>query len=160
MPVDVGELYRRHGPMVVRRCRRLLRDEAGAVDVAHDVFVRVLQKAPHLEETAMASYLYTAATRACLNAIRARQRRPIDVDDEALSRIAALDDLAGETAARLLLARVFAHEPPSTRVMAVLHHVDGLTYDEVAAVVGLSASGVRRRLRVLAARAHGVEEAA
>jgi RNA polymerase sigma-70 factor (ECF subfamily) len=33
--------------------------------------------------------------------------------------------------------------------MAVMHLVDGLTLDEVAVEVGLSVSGVRKRLRVL-----------
>ena len=37
----------------------------------------------------------------------------------------------------------------STREMAVMHLVDGLTLDEVAVEVGLSVSGVRKRLRVL-----------
>jgi RNA polymerase sigma-70 factor (ECF subfamily) len=33
--------------------------------------------------------------------------------------------------------------------MAVLHFVDGLTFEEVARHTGLSVSGVRRRLRKL-----------
>jgi DNA-directed RNA polymerase specialized sigma24 family protein len=31
----------------------------------------------------------------------------------------------------------------------VLHHVDGLTLEEVAAEVGMSVSGVRKRLRTI-----------
>jgi RNA polymerase sigma-70 factor (ECF subfamily) len=33
--------------------------------------------------------------------------------------------------------------------MAVLHHVDGLTLEEVARECGMSVSGVRKRLRAL-----------
>jgi RNA polymerase sigma-70 factor (ECF subfamily) len=39
--------------------------------------------------------------------------------------------------------------------MAVLHLVDGLTLEEVAAEMGLSVSGVRKRLRTL--KAHVAE---
>jgi RNA polymerase sigma-70 factor (ECF subfamily) len=37
----------------------------------------------------------------------------------------------------------------------VLHHVDGFSLEEVAAEVGLSVSGVRKRLRTLKARLPG-----
>jgi RNA polymerase sigma-70 factor (ECF subfamily) len=57
-----------------------------------------------------------------------------------------------------LLASIFAKEKPSTRVIAVMHFVDGLTYEETAAEVGLSVSGVRKRLRGLKARARALEE--
>ena len=39
MSVDVEQLYERYGPMVLRRCRALLKNEARAVDALHDVFV-------------------------------------------------------------------------------------------------------------------------
>ena len=44
MAVDVEELYRRYGPMVVRRCREMLKDEEKAMEAAQDVFVQVLRR--------------------------------------------------------------------------------------------------------------------
>src|SRR5262245_14594746 len=40
--VDVEDLSRRYGAMVLRRCRRLLGDESEALDASQDVFVRLL----------------------------------------------------------------------------------------------------------------------
>ena len=40
--------------------------------------------------------------------------------------------------------------------MAVLHYVDGLTLEQVAAETGLSVSGVRKRLRKLRVDLAGV----
>ena len=54
-----------------------------------------------------------------------------------------------------MLAQIFSREQPSTKTIAVLHLLDGLTLEEVAAEVGLSVSGVRKRLRTL--RQHVVE---
>ena len=51
--------------------------------------------------------------------------------------------------ARSLLGRLFARHRESTRVIATLHFVDGLTLEEVAEEVGMSVSGVRKRLRAL-----------
>lgn len=38
--------------------------------------------------------------------------------------------------------------------MAILHYVDGMTLQEVADEVGMSVSGMRKRLRGLRARLH------
>jgi RNA polymerase sigma-70 factor (ECF subfamily) len=54
--------------------------------------------------------------------------------------------------ARRALDRIFGGELASTRLIAVLLYVDRLTLDEVAAEVGMSVSGVRKRLRTLKQR--------
>ena len=48
-------------------------------------------------------------------------------------------------------ARLFRRDDGSTATMAVLHLVDGMTLEEVADEVGMSVSGVRKRLRRLRA---------
>jgi len=141
--------------MVVRRCQRLLRDREKAVDAMHDVFVEVLKREGALEVEFPSALLFRTATNVCLNRLRSERRRPGDgaqAEDELLLRIAALDEPAGQSDARSILGKLFAREQPSTRTIAVLHFVDGLTYEEVAAEVGLSVSGVRKRLRVLQER--------
>ena len=50
---------------------------------------------------------------------------------------------------RTVLDDIFGRERASTRTMAVMHYVDGMTLEEVAGHVGLSVSGVRKRLRTL-----------
>jgi len=155
MAVDIDSLYRTHGPMVLRRCRRLLRDEAKAVDAMHDVFVELLRRKDSLEARSPAGLLLTTATHVCLNRLRTLRRRPEDREDELLFSIAALGsepDSESRSLARRILDRLFAGQPPSTRLIAVLHYVDRLTLEEVAAEVGMSVSGVRKRLRVLKTR--------
>ncbi len=153
MAFDVDAAYRRYAPMVLRRCRRLVRDEAKAVDAMHDVFVKLLRAGDRLDEAAPASLLMRMATNVCLNLLRGERRRPEDADDAALLAIAAAEEPGGRSFARLALGPLLGREPESTRVMAVLHHVDGLTHEEVGREVGLSAAAVRKRLRGLKARA-------
>jgi len=135
--------------MVLRRCRALLRDEAAAVDAMHDVFVQLLTHAGRLEDRGLSSLLYRIATHLCLNRLRARRRRPESPDEALLARIADADDTEARTGARAVLDRLFGREVASTRTIAVLHLVDGLTLAEVASEVGMSVSGVRKRLRNL-----------
>ena len=158
MKVSVEDWYKRFGPMVLRRCKHMLRDDAKAWDATQDVFMKVLQYQDRLENTAPSSYLYRAATHVCLNKLRDEKRHPKTSDDEILLCLAKLDSGENSTLAKAALERIFGKEQASTRVMAVLHWVDGLTLEEVAKEVGLSVSGVRKRLRTLKARAKELDE--
>ena len=147
--LDAEALCRRYGPMLLRRCRRLLRDEEAALDACQDVFVRVLERQQRLDLTSPSSLLYRIATNVCLNRIRDRKHHPVTSDEPLLAAIASADEPGSGSDARLLLDWLFGRHPESTRTMAVLHFVDGLTFEEVARHTGLSISGVRRRLRKL-----------
>ncbi|HEY0714261.1 MAG TPA: sigma-70 family RNA polymerase sigma factor [Polyangia bacterium] len=155
MTVDIESLYQAHGPMVLRRCRRLLRDEGRAQDAMHDVFVEILRRKDSLDDRAPASLLLTTATNVCLNRLRTQRRHPEDLqgdsEDALLWKIASAADGGPEarSLAKRALEKIFGNEPSSTALIAVLHHVDHLTLEEVAAEVGMSVSGVRKRLRVL-----------
>jgi RNA polymerase sigma-70 factor (ECF subfamily) len=148
-PLDIEYLTDRYGPMVLRRCRRLLCDEDEAMDACQDVFVKLIENRARLDARYPSSLLYRIATNVCLNRIRDRRRRPLTHDDELLSRIASAEAPGALTEARSRLERLFGRHPESSRTIAVLHHLDGLTLEQVAAEVGLSVSGVRRRLRRL-----------
>lgn len=157
MPIDVDAYYSRYGPMVLRRCRQLLRDEESAVDAMHDVFVQVLRREETLREEFPASLLLRIGTNVCLNRLRTSRRKPETRDEELLLSIAQAEEPEDASVARSLLDRLFSREPESTRTIAVMHLVDGLTLEEVSREVGLSVSGVRKRLRTLKARAIELE---
>jgi len=141
--------------MVLRRCRSLLRDEELAVDAMHDVFVEVLRRSAKLNLDHPSSFLYRTATNVCLNKMRTKRRKPAHYDNDLLERIACAPDAEERTGAKQWLERIFEREQPSTRTMAVMHLLDGMTLEEVAQEHGLSVSGVRKRLRTL--RAHVAE---
>lgn len=158
MAVDVNELYERFGPMVLRRCRKLLRNEDAALDAMQDVFVLLIRNEARLDDGAPSSLLLRMATNVCLNKIRGSGRRPEDSDGELLQQIATSDDAESRTLARSFLGRIFGREQESTRAIAVMHLVDGMTLEEVANEVGLSVSGVRKRLRTLKAHVAALQE--
>jgi RNA polymerase sigma-70 factor (ECF subfamily) len=152
MTVDIESLYGALGPMVLRRCRRLLRDEQKAQDAMQDVFVEILRRKATLDDRAPASLLLKTATNVCLNRLRSQRRHPEDHDDALMMTLAGAGGGAtteGRSLARRLLDRIFGDAPESTALIAVLHHVDGLTLEEVAAEVEMSVSGVRKRLRAI-----------
>lgn len=152
---DVAQLFERYGPMVLRRCRSMLGDDAEAHDAAQEVFARVIDK--DLDVRHPSSLLYQMATHECLTRLRTRRRRPHG-EPELVERIATAPEPEARLASLQILHRIFAGHPPSTRVIATLFLVDGLTWEQVAAEVGMSVSGVRRRLRTLRAHLSELED--
>ncbi len=155
--LDVEALYRRYGPMVLRRCRWMLRDESWARDAMQDVFVQLLKREDSMTVEHPSSLLHRIATNVCLNLLRSRSRHPEDRDDDLLLRIASCEDEESRFEAASFLERIFGREKESTRTIAVMHLLDGYTLEEVAKETGLSVSGVRKRLRTLRARVRELE---
>jgi RNA polymerase sigma factor (sigma-70 family) len=158
--MDIDKLYRLYGPMVLRRCRRLLRDEDQALDAAQDVFAQLLQHRDRLSDQYPSSLLYKMATNLCLNRLRdgrvhfQEAQSVEDVDNQLVRRVAHAEELE----ARSLLDLIFRRNKEGTRTMAVLHFLDGMTLEETAREVGLSVSGVRKRLNALRKTLRDLEE--
>lgn len=153
-----SKLYEAYAPMVYRRCVFMLKDEAEAGDMMQDVFLRIFSRRDSLDLSAPSSLLWNTATRLCLNRIRDNIRHGVPVtNDDLLLQIASVRDEFDDYEAKGVLARIFAKEPESTRTMAVLHYVDGMTLEETAEAVGLSVSGVRKCLRSLKSKVKEVK---
>jgi RNA polymerase sigma-70 factor, ECF subfamily len=151
---DFDELYTKFGPMVLRRCRHLLKDEERSLDAMQDVFVRIMERRERVSSVC-SSFFYTVATSVCLNRIRSDRLRlgpSADTIAEIISdtKSAFHED---QTDATLFLEFLFGDTPDETRCMAVFHYVDGLTLEETARIMGMSVSGVRKRLSALRVKA-------
>lgn len=157
MSIDIEALYRKYGPMVFRRCLGLLKDEELAADAMQDAFMQVLRRRNTLTSDYPSSLMYRIATNVSINALRRRKRARIAGNQDLMEEIASGEDIAEVSAARSVLDRIFGADDTdasktSTRTIAVLHYVDGLTLDETAEIAGMSVSGVRKRLRTLKAK--------
>lgn len=134
---------------MLRRCRHLLKDEDNALDALQDVFARLIDQ-DHPEPEFPSSFLYTMATRICIDKLRSAAVRH-GGNEDLLHSIASAEDIEETTHSRRLLDRIFHRQAESTRVMAVMHYVDGMTLAEVGEFTEISAAGVRRRLEKLKA---------
>jgi len=153
MTTDINTIYDEYAAMVHRRCFSLLRNESAALDAMQDVFVQVLLKRNNLDLSNPSSLLYRIATNICLNKIRDEKKHQnfseSDPQFAMILQIANAEDIEKNTILNNILSYVFKHNPDSTRTIAVLYYVDGLTQEEISQEIGLSISGVRKRLRKL-----------
>ena len=146
------ELYRKYGPVIYARCRKLLRDDSLAEDATQETFMRVyrhLDKAPDAEQAL--SWIYRVATNYCLNLIRNQKR--------AAEPVAELPEQAGVNMQELfadkdLARRLIDRAPEKLKSVAYLHLVDGMEQVEVAKVLDISRRTVINRLQEFERNAH------
>lgn len=136
--------------MVLRRCRFLLNDEDMALDAMQDVFLKIMENNYRIKDMC-SSLFYVTATRICLNMIRARKiRTGSDFDAIAEMMVDEFSEIEAEKIeARDVLEKLFSSRDSKDSLIATLHFVDGLTLEETAEQIGMSVSGVRKRISEL-----------
>lgn len=143
---EVSELYLRHGGMVFRRARRLLRSDAEAHEVVQDLFLSLLERPEQIDVTrALTAWFYSATTHACLNRLRNRQNRARLTAEQGPAR----EEQSGLGPDALALLRdALCKLPPPLAEVAVYAFCDGLSQEEIAPLIGCS----RRQVGVLIER--------
>jgi RNA polymerase sigma-70 factor (ECF subfamily) len=147
--VDAYELLvQRHSAMAYRVALRLTGNHHDAQDVAQEALIAAWERLDRFRAgSSFSTWLYQIVTRRALNkASRGRAVSPLDL-------LPDMADLANEPAERA--ERNFAVDavtdallalPFSQRAVVVLHHFEGLSYAEVAAVTGSTEPAVRSHL--------------
>ena len=154
MKIDIEECYKKYAPMVFRRCLSVLKNEDEALDVAQDVFVKLLRYEKKLHGQFLSSLLYTIATNVCLNRLRQRKRQSTNEPHPNLPQTDEGFDSQFERVENcMLMDDILRSESESTRAICFMYHGDGMTLREIGEVTGLSISGVRKRLLAFNARA-------
>ena len=146
---QVTGLYREFGPVVYRRCLRLLGDRAGAQDATQEVCEKLQGNMAELQDRdTVLPWIYRVATNHCLNLLRDARRRGEEAASENPQALAAPADPARPDAfvdwelARSVLSRFDG----ATQAVAVGVFVDGMNHDEVADALGISRRTVSRKL--------------
>lgn len=159
---DLEDLYRRFGPLVLRRARSILGDDTEAHDAMQEVFVRVITALGEFRGLAQPStWLYRITTNLCLNRIRDSKRRRERLKEIAVARGEA--PRAGEAREPELTATVqalLARLPAELGQVAVYYYIDEMDQDEIAGILGVSRRTVGYRLDRFRAEARAILEAA
>ncbi len=136
-------LYREFGPVVYRRCVRLLGDRESARDATQEVFVKLLREDRLLGEAEdVLPWIYRVTTHHCLNLRRDGRKEPAFRDAEELDVVAG----AAPYPERRLAQQVLARFDEVTQAVAVGVLVDGMEREEVADALGISRRTVHRKL--------------
>jgi RNA polymerase sigma-70 factor (ECF subfamily) len=143
-------LVHRHTPRMYRVALRILRDPVDAEDVVQDAWVSAWRALSTFRgDSAATTWLYRVVTNAALQHLR-RRRLTVPLDERTEQTYADTGEgpehavLRGERSAAVLAA--IATLEPAQRVPLVLHELEGMSYQEVAEIVGVNVTALRSRL--------------
>jgi len=153
-----NQLVRLYEGRVYNLCYRMLGDADAAADVAQDTFISAYRNLGKFRGGLFRSWLLRIASNACLDALRARKRRPTvslgakrDDDDEGTGLdVPDLGEALDETAMRRELGAAIqqglAQLPEDQRIVIVLSDVQGMAYEEIAQITNTNLGTVKSRL--------------
>ncbi len=151
-------LVTRHGGRMLAVATRMLGSRADGEDAVQHAFMRCLTAAgAYRPEWAVSTWLYRILTNVCIDEIRRRRVReglgaatPDPFGRETRRRGGGAGDEPAAArerpGARIDLQRALMKMPTEARVLLILRYVDGLSYNELACVRGISVNTVKSQL--------------
>jgi RNA polymerase sigma factor (sigma-70 family) len=139
-------IVRRHGPMVLGVCRRVLRHAHDSEDACQATFVVLARKAPAIRKhESLACWLHGVAFRVAQRLRHEVARRPIATISSAAPVVEA-DSSEAWREIRNLLDEEIRRLPTRLQAPVLLCYVEGMTRDEAAQQLGWSLGVLRGRL--------------
>jgi len=150
-PPSWDEVVRTHSARVYRLAYRLTGNPYDAEDLTQDVFVRVFRSLSTYTPGTFEGWLHRITTNLFLDQVRRKQRIRFDaLADDAADRLPgreptpaqAYDDHHFDDDVQRALAAL----APDFRAAVVLCDIEGLSYEEIAATLGIKLGTVRSRI--------------
>jgi|SRR5689334_4273933 RNA polymerase sigma-70 factor (ECF subfamily) len=141
-------LFARFAPRVHGFFLRSFRDPGVADDLLQATFMKVHRaRSQYRQELSLAPWLFAIAARVRLDELRRRLRMPEDADEEALARAdeRAPRDPPPDPDVKDAVRAALQALPESQRAVIHLHRYEGMTFAEIARVLGTTPGAVKLR---------------
>ncbi|MFZ2361667.1 MAG: sigma-70 family RNA polymerase sigma factor [Anaerolineae bacterium] len=135
---------------------RILGNAEGAEDAAQEAFIKAYRNLNQYRGGSFKAWLLRIVTNVCYDQLRHVQRRPassledLSVDPEHAGKLVDHAEEPGDYALRQELSQVIQRGieqlPAEQRMVLTLSDVEGLSYEEIAAVMDTSLGTVKSRL--------------
>jgi|SRR5579863_377238 len=150
-PPSWEEVVREHSGRVYRLAFRLTGNSHDAEDLTQEVFVRVFRSLPTYSPGTFEGWLHRITTNLFLDMTRRRQRIRFEgLGEETAARLSGAEPTPSQAFDERHLdfdiSAALADLPPEYRAAVVLCDIEGLTYEEIADVLGVKLGTVRSRI--------------
>jgi RNA polymerase sigma-70 factor, ECF subfamily len=140
------QLVRRYQLPIYRHCLNMLGNAGDADEAAQDVFFTVWRSLGRFRgDAAFSTWLYRIATNRCLKTLRQRPQPTAPLVEQKSSLGLPEGEFEGKQTGELV-GRAVAALTPQQRTVLLLREVEGLPYEQIAGVLGVSVAAVKSRL--------------
>src|SRR5512139_2764775 len=151
VPPTWEEVVEQHSARVYRLAYRLTGNPHDAEDLTHDVFVRVFRSLSSYQPGTFEGWLHRITTNVFLDKMRRKQRIRFDaLPEDAAGRLASGEKGPEQSYhdARFDddVQRALDALAPEFRAAVVLCDIEGLSYEEISATLGIKLGTVRSRI--------------
>jgi RNA polymerase sigma-70 factor (ECF subfamily) len=146
------QLYRRHVGFVWSRLTRLIGPEPEREDLVQQVFLELHHALPRFRgEARFATFLYRIVSNVCCDHLQRHRNRPrvvpLDALEETRDPRPSPEEWVGRVREIELSWRLLDRIAPKKRIAFLLRVVEGLSLEEISAVVGARPPAVWARVR-------------
>jgi RNA polymerase sigma factor (sigma-70 family) len=150
-PPSWEAIVEEHSARVYRLAYRLTGNVHDAEDLTHDVFIRVFRSLGSYSPGNFEGWLHRITTNVFLDKMRRKQRIRFDaLSDESSARLPSRepspDQVYADRHFDADVQRALDTLPPDFRAAVVLCDIEGLSYEEISATLGVKLGTVRSRI--------------
>ncbi|MFI9011310.1 RNA polymerase sigma factor SigE [Actinosynnema sp. NPDC053489] len=150
VPPTWDEVVREHADRVYRLAYRLTGNQHDAEDLTQETFIRVFRSLASYKPGTFEGWLHRITTNLFLDMARRRSRVRMEALPEESDRIPGDDptpeEVYADTHLDPELQAALDELPPEFRAAVVLCDVEGLSYEEIGATLGVKLGTVRSRI--------------
>lgn len=153
-PSAFDDLVRRYQQPVAGLLGRLLGSTDLVQDICQEVFLKVLAaRSRYRDNGNFGTWLYQITLNAARDAGRRRRRQPAALDGpEPMDHSAAVDARCQQEECTRIVAGAVAELPANLREVLVLHHYEGLNFEQIARLTDTPASTLKSRFAAALSR--------
>ena len=144
------ELVRQHADRVYRLAYRLSGNQHDAEDLTQETFIRVFRSVQNYQPGTFEGWLHRITTNLFLDMVRRRNRIRMEALPEDYDRLPADDpnpeQIYHDSRLGPDLQAALDSLPPEFRAAVVLCDIEGLSYEEIGATLGVKLGTVRSRI--------------
>ncbi|MGH3564632.1 MAG: RNA polymerase sigma factor SigE [Pseudonocardia sp.] len=149
-PPSWDEVVREHGDRVYRLAYRLTGNQHDAEDLTQETFVRVFRSLASFKPGTFEGWLHRITTNLFLDMVRRRSRVRMEALPDDADRLPGRgpepEQAFSDTHLDPRLQAALHELPPEFRAAVVLCDVEGLSYEEIGATLGVKLGTVRSRI--------------
>ena len=150
VPPSWDAVVRQHSARVYRLAYRLSGNRQDAEDLTQETFIRVFRSLASFKPGTFEGWLHRITTNLFLDMVRRRARIRMEALPEDSDRLPGLgpepEQVFSDTHLDPMLQAALDDLPPEFRAAVVLCDVEGLSYEEIGATLGVKLGTVRSRI--------------